>query len=193
MIENSIISKNLKKYHQYIVTGVPTAGKSAFSHELVKKHFIQHICIDPIIEGFEDVFPELGITHKAPTLKEHIQVCQKFKPFVFRMIDGLDVDDFVIEGFRLPLEDLYAKYPYLQYFVFGYPTATPQERLVYCRKFDVNNWTNELADNQLLKEFDFLIKESKRLKKLCKKLNIPFFDTNKKYWENVKTALGQTK
>lgn len=120
--------KNIKKkYHQFIITGVSTAGKSTFSHELVKKYFVQHICIDPIIEGFEDVFPELGITHKASTLKERIQVCQKFKPFIFRMIDGLDVDDFVIEGFRLPLENLHIKYPHLQYFVFGYPSATSQE------------------------------------------------------------------
>lgn len=181
---------NQNKYRQFIVAGVPTAGKSTFSHELVKKYFVQHICIDPIIEGFEDVFPELGITHKAPTLEEHIQVCQKFKPFVFRMIDGLDVEDFVIEGFRLSLEDLYAKYPHLQYFVFGYPTATSQERLVQCRKYDINNWTNELNDEQLLKEFNFLIEESKRLEKLCKKLNIPFFDTSKDYWGNIKAALG---
>lgn len=184
---------NQNKHRQFIVAGVPTAGKSTFSHELVKKYFVQHICIDPIIEGFEDVFPELGITHKASTLEEHIQVCQKFKPFVFRMIDGLDVDNFVIEGFRLPLEDLYAKYPHLQYFVFGYPTATPQERLARCRKFDINNWTNELNDGQLLKEFDFLIEESKRLEKMCKKLNILFFDMSKDYWGNIKAALGQVK
>lgn len=186
--------KNIKKkYRQFIVAGVPTAGKSIFSHELVKKYSIQHICIDPIIEGFEDVFPELGITHKASTLKEHIQVCQKFKPFVSRMIDGLDVDDFVIEGFRLPLEDLYAKYSHLQYFVFGYPTATPQERLALCREFDENNWTNELSDKQLLEEFVFLIEESKRLEKLCDKLNIPFFNTSKEYWGNIKAALAKVK
>ncbi len=182
-----------QKFHQFIVTGVPTAGKSTFSHELVKKYFVQHICIDPIIEGFEDVFPQLGITHRAPNLKEHIEVCQKFRPFVFRMIDGMDVDGFVIEGFLLPLEDLYAKYPHLQYFVFGYPNTTPQERLAKCREFDVTNWTNEMSNEELLEEFEFLISESKRLEEVCKKLNVPFFDTTKEYWGNIKDALNQTK
>lgn len=179
----------MKKYHQFFVTGVPTAGKSTFAHELVKKYFVQHICIDPIIEAFEDVFPELGITHTAPTLIQHNQVCQKFKPFIFRMIDGLKEDDFVIEGFRLPLEDAYKKYPHLQYVVFGYPTASPQERLAQCRKFDVHNWTNAMSDEELLKDFTFLIEESRRLQELCKKLGIPFFDISEEYWENIHAAL----
>ncbi len=182
-----------KNFHQFIITGVPTAGKSTFSHELVKKYFVQHICIDPIIEGFEDVFPQLGITHKAPTLEEHIEVCQKFKPFVFRMIDGLDVDEFVIEGFRLPLEDLHEKYPHLQYFVFGYPNATPQERLARVREFDVSNWTNDMTDEELLKEFKFLIEESRRLQNICEKRNISFFDTSKEYWPQIENALKMTK
>ncbi len=182
-----------KKFHQFIITGVPTAGKSTFSHELVKKYFVQHICIDPIIEGFEDVFPQLGITHKAPTLQEHIEVCQKFKPFIFRMIDGLDVDDFVIEGFRLPLEDIHAKYPHLQYFVFGYPNATPQERLARVREFDVSNWTNDMTDKELLKEFEFLISESKRLQEVCGKFDIPFMDTSKEYWPQINHALANAK
>jgi hypothetical protein len=179
------------KHHQFIVTGIPTAGKSTFSHELVKKYLVQHICIDPIIEAFQDVFPQLGITHKAPNLEEHIDVCQKFKPFIFCMIDALKDDDFVIEGFRLPLEDLHDKYPHLQYFAFGYPNSTPQERLAKCREFDIINWTNEMGDEELLKEFEFLIEESRRLEALCKKINVPFFDTGKEYWGNIHIALSQ--
>ncbi|MFA4814834.1 MAG: hypothetical protein WC924_02290 [Candidatus Gracilibacteria bacterium] len=180
-------------HHQFIVTGVCTAGKSTFAHELVKKYLVQHICIDPIIEAFEDVFPELGITHKAPTPKEHDQVCQQFKPFVFRMIDGLVADDFVIEGFRLPLRDLYARYPHLQYFVFGLPTATPKEMVARCRKFDTNSWTNEMSDEELSKVFEFLIEESKKLQTLCQELGVPFFDTSKGYWGNIKAALEVTR
>lgn len=181
------------KYHQFLVAGVPTAGKTTFSHELIKKYHVQHIGIDPIIEGFEDVFPELGITHKAPTLEEHIQVCQKFKPFVSRMIAGLDVDDFIIEGFRLPLEDLYVAYPQLQYFVFAYPAARAEERLARCREFGTDNWTNEMSDEELLKEFAFLIEESKRLEQLCARLRIPFFDTSLDYWGSIEKALDLAK
>src|SRR5215813_5179142 len=168
-----------RQKHQFIVTGASTAGKSAFANALVKKYFLQHICIDPIIEAFEDVYPQLGITHRAPTHEEHIGVCQKLRPFVFRMIDGLVEDDFVIEGFRLPLEDLHTKYPHLQYFVFAYPSSTPEERLAKCRQYDTANWTNEMSDDELLGTFEFSIAESKRLMKICKELSIPFFDTGK--------------
>jgi hypothetical protein len=180
-------------FHRFIVTGVPTAGKSTFSHQLIRKYFIQHICIDPIIEAFENVFPQLGITHDAPTLETHLDVCQKFKPFVFRMIDGLDVDDFVIEGFRLPLEDLHARFPALQYFVFGYPNATPRDRLARVREFDVANWTNDMTDEELLETFAFLIEESKRLQDICGRLGIPFVDTGLEYWPQIDWAMEQAK
>lgn len=180
------------KRHQFIVTGVSTAGKSTFSHKLVKKYFVSHISIDPIIEGFEDVFPKLGIKHHAPTVKEHIEVCQKFKPFILRVINGLEGDDFVIEGFKLPLEDIHKKYPNLQYFVFGIPNTTPKKQLARCRKSDVDNWTNAMSDEELLKLFKFFIDESRRLKKLCKKLKIPFFDTSKNYFGTINKALKHT-
>ncbi len=182
-----------KTLHQFIVAGVPTAGKSTFSRELIKKYFVQHICLDPIIEGFEDVFPQLGITHDADNLTGHLRVCQNLKPFLFRMIDSLKHDDFVIDGFRLPLEDLRAVYPQLQYFVFGYPNSSPQQRLDCVRKFDVTNWTNSMRDSELLKAFEFFIEESKRLQLICRDLNIPFYDTGADYRPNITLALETTR
>lgn len=180
-------------YHQFIVAGASTAGKSAFSHELVKKFHVMNIPIDPIIEGFEDVFPQLGITHNAPTHHDHVAVCQKFLPFVSRVIRGLDVDNFVIEGFRLPIESLHKEFPELQFFVFGYPNATPEDRLAKCRRYDTTNWTNEMTDEELLKTFAFLIEESKREHELCQRLGIPFFDTTEDYEGTIVTALKQAK
>lgn len=181
------------KRHQFIVTGASTAGKSTFSHELIKKFTMQHICIDPIIDAFQSVFPQLGITHEAPDLKRHLEVCAKFKPFVFRMIDELQNDDFVLEGFRLPLEDIHDTYPHLQYFVFGFSNATAEERLAVCREHDTNNWTNDASDDDLRNIMRFLIEESKRLEEICAKRNIPYFDTNKDYWPQINKALSLAK
>lgn len=183
----------MRTYHQFIVTGASTAGKSTFSHELVKKYFVQHICIDPILDAFQSVFPQLGITHDAPTHEKHVAVCQEFKPFVSKMIDELDKDDFVIEGFRLPLADLHNKYPKLQYFVFGYPTATPEQKVAECRKYDEFNWTNYMSDEELLESFKFSIEESKLLQKVCEERGIQFFDTTTNYWDKIKAALELTK
>ncbi len=179
--------------HQFIVTGAATAGKSTFSHELIKKHFVQHICIDPIIDAFQSVFPQLGITHEANSHEKHVAVCAEFRPFVSKMIEELDMDDFVIEGFRLPLADLHDTYPHLQYFAFGYPSDTPEARLARVRKFDEGNWTNSMDDDELLEVFTFLIDESQRLEALCKERSIPFFDTTSDYHGTLQKALILTK
>lgn len=180
-------------YHQFIVTGASTGGKSAFSYELIKKYFVQHICIDPIVDAFQSVFPELGITHEAPDLASHLEVCKKFKPFVFEMINQLDEDDFVIEGFRLPLEDIHDAYPHLQYFVFGYPTATPEQKVAEARQYRGYHWTSDLSDDELKESFKFSIEESKRLQDICLQRGIPFFDTTIDYAGQVKAALVLTK
>ncbi len=179
--------------HQFVVAGPSTAGKSRFAHELVKKYFVQHICIDPIVDAFQSVFPQLGITHVAPDLKSHLEVCQRFKPFVFKMLDELDEDDFVIEGFRLPLEDLHEVYPQLQYFVFGFPTATPEEKMKECRGYVGYHWTSELSDDELIREFEFSIAESQRLQEICAKKGIPFFDTTRDFKVSIEEAVKLTK
>lgn len=183
----------MKTQHQYIVTGTPTAGKSTFSQELVKKFSVQHLDTDPIIEGFEYVYPEHGITHKAQSHEKHLTVCKNFAPFISRVIEGYGNESFVIEGFRMPLEVLHEKFPDFQYFVFGYPSATPEERVAICRKYDVDNWTNGLDDAGLMKEFQFLIEESKYMQKVCERLGIPFFDTSKDYLEVIQEAVAQAK
>lgn len=180
-------------FHQFIVTGAATAGKSTFSHELIKKYFVQHICIDPILDAFQTVFPELGITHEANDHEKHVASCAAFKPFVSKMIEELDMDDFVIEGFRLPLADLHDKYPHLQYFAFGFPTDTPESRLARVRKYDQGNWTNAMEDDELKEVFKFLIDESQRLEILCKERNIPFFDTTHDYEGSLQKALTLTR
>ena len=178
------------KFKQFIVCGASTGGKSTFSHELLKRYHVQHLQIDPILEAFEDVFPQLGITHDANTHEKHLEVCQRFKPFLFRMIDGMDVDNFVIEGFRMPLADLQAKYGSThKIFVFGYPSVTPQEKVALCRTHDVDNWTNLMSDAELAKMFDFLIAESCHLLSECEDLGIPFFDTGKDYHGQINKAL----
>ncbi len=182
------MSKNQHK--QFIVCGASTSGKTTFCHELVRRHHMQHIQIDPILEAFEDVFPELGITHNANTHEKHLEVCEKFRAFLCRMIDGLNVDNFVIEGFRMPLGDLYKKYEATHhFFVFGFPTLSAEEKLHFCRTHDTNNWTNDMKDDELLDIFQFLIEESRYLQEDCARFGIPFFDTGGNYREQVDKAL----
>jgi hypothetical protein len=175
---------------QFIVCGASAGGKTAFSYELLKRYHVQHIQIDPILEAFEDVFPELGITHDANTHEKHNEVCQNFKPFLFRMIDGMRVNHFVIEGFRMPLVDLHAQYGATHgIYVFGYPNITPKEKVALCRKHDLGNWTSFMDDEELAATFEFLIAESGYLQEKCATLNIPFFDTGQDYYGEINRAL----
>jgi len=109
------------------------------------------------------------------------------------MIEGLKHDNFAIDGFRLPLADLKEKFPHLQYFVFGFPNTTAQNQLERCRKFDTENWTNEMTNEELLPVFNFLISESQELEKICREKDIPFFDTGDDYHAKIKQALALTK
>jgi hypothetical protein len=178
------------KHKQIIVMGVPTSGKSTFTREVARKLGVSRMEIDPIIEAFETVFPEHGITHNANTLASHSQVCENFKPFLFRMIDGMTDDDFIIEGFRMPIEDIHQRYGKThQIFCFGYPSATLEEKFVDCRKFDTGNWTNELSDEELKDVLAFLLEQTKIEKQTCEKLGITFFDTSKSYLQVIQSAL----
>ncbi len=187
----------MNSHRQIIVTGVPTAGKTTFCHELVKKFSLQNIQTDSVITAFQNTFPELGITHKTPhsqNLAEHLAIGEKFKPFLFAWIDALKDQDFVIEGFRFPVEDIIERYgPTHQIFIFGYPNATPEERVARCRKFDLSNWTNRVSDEDLKVEFAYLIQESKRLEEICKKNNVPFFDMEKDYIGEMHKAIDMVK
>ena len=157
----------------------------------MKRFHLQHIQIDPILEAFEDVFPELGITHNAFTSQSHNEVCRRFKPFLFRMIDGMEYDNFVIEGFRMPLEDIIETYAKThQIFVFGYPQSTPAQKVAQCRKHDTVNWTNDLDDKALEGIMAFLIEQSGRLKAVCDSRGIPFYDTGTEYWTVIQKALA---
>ena len=175
---------------QIIVAGASTSGKTTFATELVRRYFLQHIQIDPIIDAFESVFPEHGITHHAPTVTEHQQVCAHFEPFVVKMIESLPYTPFVIEGFRMPIEALYDRFGTShQLFVFGFPNATPTDKVLACRDIDVVNWTTGMSDSVLEDVFAFMIEESKREEAICAKHNIPFIDTSSAYWAGIARAL----
>jgi hypothetical protein len=176
---------------QFIVCGASTGGKTTFSHAMVRRYGLTHVPIDPIIEGFEDVFPHLGITHNANTHERHIEVCQSFKPFLFRMINGLDDYDFLVEDFRIPLADLVEIFGHNhEIYVFGFPRIKPEQKLALCRKYDLENWTTVMMDEDLLPVLQFLVEESRFLESECVRLGVPFFDTGKDYPGELGRALS---
>jgi hypothetical protein len=112
------------------------------------------------------------------------------------MIESMTEADFVIEGFRMPLQSLFQRFhgEDIQWFAFGFPRTTVETKFKSIRKFDgENNWTGEESDASLKKTIAFLIRESRFLEKQCGKLGIPFFDTGKDYWKGIEEAMGRVK
>ena len=107
-------------------------------------------------------------------MKSTLRSCQRFKPFLFRMIDGMDGDNFVIEEFRMPLADSHATYGSTHgIYVFRYPNEYASRKVIAsCRKHDVGNWTNTMDDDELSTIFEFLIAESRYLREECLRLSI---------------------
>lgn len=176
-------------YVQYIVMGAPTSGKSRFASGLVQMHGVEHVGVDALIEAFEDVCPELGITHRAFGTSAHEEVCGRFGPFAARVAEGLRTTSFVLEGFRLPIEFMAASCPWTKAIVFGFPHATPAEKVQACRLYDTDNWTNEMTDGELGRWFGFFIEQSVRDAKACSRLGIPFYDTSTDYEGTLGRAL----
>ena len=53
-----------------IIAGVPRAGKSTLSHIISQKYGYQHVSMDAIVAGFENVFPELEILSHLMTIRQ---------------------------------------------------------------------------------------------------------------------------
>lgn len=177
---------------QIVVTGVPTAGKTKFSSTLAKRDKMQHIGIDPIITALTRSFPSLGIGHGGLTYAVHAEKKKRTEPFFAELLHALRTDHFVLDGYMFPLEEMCAKFPSIQYIVFAYPNATPEQELALCRQYDVYNWTVDHSDAELLQMFSFYIEESKRLQQFCAEKGIRFYDTSYAYTEVITAALEET-
>jgi hypothetical protein len=177
---------------QILVLGASLAGKSTFARILVERYHLLCVPVDPVIEAFESVFPEHGITHAATDHKSHIKVCGAFSPFLFKMIDGLMEEyDHVVEGFRMDPDRLSKRYGKThQIFAFGYPGISVEEKFNIVRKHDKDNWTNPESDASLKKTLHFLINESRWLERRCRILKIPYFDTGVDFWKGIEKALS---
>lgn len=166
-----------------LIGGTVRAGKSTLANLIRNKFKYSLVESDTIVNAFDVVFFELGITHKKAEVTR-----EKYKPFLFEILNGFCRDLKYNENVTIfPgaqfLPEQINEYPkkdkYIVIFL-GISDATPQELMAKIREMDTaSDWTNKRTDEQLLNNCKNIINESKELKRQCDKFGFYYFDTFK--------------
>lgn len=176
-----------------IIAGTARTGKSTLASIISKKFGYQHIAMDSLIEGFEDIFPEMNIdTHKHSI--EHIS--KRIAPFINAIIKSGEYDKFdyglVIDVCQLLPED-YLKHIDLDLTEIYYLISdcdSGEERLKFLDQFDTEKeYTYHKSKEKRAEICSELVDDSKLFKSECQKHNIPYYDTLYKREEKFESIL----
>ncbi len=164
-----------------LIGGTVRAGKSTLANLIRNKFKYSLVESDTIVNAFDVVFPELGITHKKAEITR-----ERYKPFLFEILNGFcrdlkyngNVTIFPGAQFLPEQIDEYLKKDKFIVIFLGIGDATPRELMTKIREMDTaSDWTNKRTDEQLLNNCKNIINESKELKSQCEKFGFYYFDT----------------
>lgn len=164
-----------------ILAGAAKAGKTTLARRLSREKGLSLISGDALICTFEDIFPQLGITHEG----DREIACKQFEDFIVYYINHLNdfgVAPFILDTLHLLPEtvikhNLHKKYRILY---FGYPDMTAEEKLqeIRAHKCEFFDWTEEQTDEKLLGGLWEFVDWSKKMQRSCEKLGLAFIDTS---------------
>lgn len=182
----------IMKKNNIIIAGVPRAGKSTMSNMLSRRFGYQHVSMDSIIAGFENVFPQLGIKWWPSSADESEQIdilrnaSEKVALFIKAMLESEEYDEFepgmVVDVYQL-LPEHYMRYLNgknceIAYFITS--DVTPEERFAIHRKYDTEkHYSFDFSDEEMLSHCTFVIERSRFLREQCIKYGLPYFETAK--------------
>lgn len=166
-----------------IIAGAARSGKSTLASLISKKYGYQHLAMDALIEGFEDLFPEMNIdTHRDSI--EHIS--SKIAPFINALFKSGEYDKFdyglVIDVCQLLPSD-YLKYvdqelSEIYYLITDCDSA--KTRLELLDAFDTEKeYTFHKTPEQRAKICEELVEDCKLFKSECEKHQMLCFDTQR--------------
>lgn len=169
-----------------IIAGVPRSGKSTVSQIISEKYGYQHISMDSVIAGIERTFPETGINSDSDmdAWKNVQYISSKMALFIQAMIDSGEYDEFdygmVIDIFQL-LPHHYVQYidpSVCDIFYFGSSEVTPEKRYEILKKHDTpKDYSYYRSEDENKRDCANIVAISEQLKELCKKYDLPYYDT----------------
>ncbi len=169
-----------------IIAGVPRAGKSTVSQRIAKQFGYQHISIDSVIAGIENVFPETGVnTDAAVEPQTNLEyISSKMGPFLKAMMASGEYNEcdygMVIDIYQLLPND-YMKYvdrDICDIYYFITSDVTPEERFKILKSHDTpNDYTYFRSDEDNYRDCIDIVNISKIIKAQCISCGIPYYET----------------
>ena len=164
-----------------IIGGTVRSGKTTLANLLREKFGYSKVESDTIVNAFDKVFPEFGITHKNAKLAR-----EKYEPFLFEILNGFCKDlkyagnITVFPGSQFLPENI-SRYEKLDKYIvvfLGVNADSPEELLKTIREHDSeNDWTHKKTDEWMLRLCENIIKESDNIKEECEKYGFYYFNT----------------
>lgn len=169
-----------------IISGVPRAGKTTLSR-LLMQHGWTHISMDAIIAGFEQCFPETGVsTYQGLSSMETLRLISgKIAPFIRAMIEseysGYEGERAVFDVYQLLPED-YCKHlastNCVVYWI-GSSDCSTAERLEILKTNDTDkDYTFYKTETELREGCEYIVEQSHLLKQQCELFGLPYCHTS---------------
>ncbi|MBO5910238.1 MAG: hypothetical protein J6Q15_01880 [Clostridia bacterium] len=164
-----------------IIGGTVRAGKTTLANLLRQRFGYSKVESDTIVNAFDTVYPDFGITHKKPELAR-----AKYQPFLFEVLNGFCRDlkyannVTVFPGAQFLPYNI-SRYEKLDKYIvifLGFDNINPEDLLAEIRKNDTeNDWTHTKTDEWMLKFCKNIINESELIKADCEKYGFYYFNT----------------
>lgn len=177
--------------NRWLVTGVPRAGKTILSSRLAVHSGLNHLHIDSIIDAFEKVFPETGISHDG---ESQAQVARALEPFMYYWLERLCHHEigFVADSYHVIVEDsLRLRDQFgIDIVYVGYPDIEPAQKLAFVRaNCTASDWTRNESDDYLLDFLGRCRERSAAMVDVCAKYGVKYVNTSGDFRAAVDAAV----
>jgi hypothetical protein len=176
-----------------IIAGVPRSGKSILSRRLSRALGASHIPIDSLVSSFQEVHPEIGISH---SLERHEEICERFRPFLAAYFRHLEYEaiPLIIDVWQLRPGDAVAIAPKSKYEILylGYPSACVDEKCGQIRAAaGPEDWTEDMDEPALRSLIEGYIAWGNIIQEECERLSLRFVDTGLDFTGSLDRAFAE--
>lgn len=149
--------------------------------------------MDSLVDAFERVFPETGISHDG---ESHAQLAQALKPFLYCWLERLCHHEinFVADSYHVIIEDAVALRDRLgiELVYVGYPYTEPAEKLALVRSNSTpSDWTGNQSDEYLLDFLGRCRERSFAMLDVCAKNGVKYVDTSGDFGAAIEGAVSE--
>jgi hypothetical protein len=178
---------------RWLVTGVPRAGKTILSSRLSSETGANHLHIDSVIDAFERVFPETGISHDG---ESHAHLAKALGPFLYCWLERLCHHEisFVGDSYHVTVEDAVVLRERLgiNLVYVGYPDIEPAQKLALVRSNSIaSDWTRNQSDEYLLDFLERCRDRSAAMVDTCAKHGVKYVNTSGDFRAAIDVAVTE--